>query len=128
MNIFAEGIDFTSNDSTMISSFYTLGFKNAEINCLCVCVRLAALVKDYCGNVSEKSVQMNFALIYELLDEVLVSPSEHVVSTTPNAVTITTFSCVTEKEELFTVTAEIPNHFYCLVCLSGLWLHPDNVL
>uniref|UniRef100_H3CQF3 AP-4 complex subunit mu-1 n=1 Tax=Tetraodon nigroviridis TaxID=99883 RepID=H3CQF3_TETNG len=33
--------------------------------------RLAALVKDYCGNVSEKSVQMNFALIYELLDEVL---------------------------------------------------------
>lgn len=40
-----------------------------------VCLRLAALVKDYCGNVSEKSVQMNFALIYELLDEVLVSPS-----------------------------------------------------
>uniref|UniRef100_A0A8C7ZFV1 Adaptor related protein complex 4 subunit mu 1 n=1 Tax=Oryzias sinensis TaxID=183150 RepID=A0A8C7ZFV1_9TELE len=35
--------------------------------------RLAALVKDYCGGLSEKSVQMNFALIYELLDEVLVS-------------------------------------------------------
>lgn len=33
--------------------------------------RLAALVKDYCGSLSEKSVQMNFALIYELLDEVL---------------------------------------------------------
>ncbi|XP_004076707.1 AP-4 complex subunit mu-1 [Oryzias latipes] len=33
--------------------------------------RLAALVKDYCGGLSEKSVQMNFALIYELLDEVL---------------------------------------------------------
>lgn len=40
-----------------------------------VCLRLAALVKDYCGSVSEKSVQMNFALIYELLDEVVVSPS-----------------------------------------------------
>ncbi|XP_008294067.1 AP-4 complex subunit mu-1 [Stegastes partitus] len=33
--------------------------------------RFAALVKDYCGSLSEKSVQMNFALIYELLDEVV---------------------------------------------------------
>ncbi|XP_037323277.1 AP-4 complex subunit mu-1 isoform X2 [Pungitius pungitius] len=33
--------------------------------------RLAALVKDYCGSLCEKSVQMNFALIYELLDEVV---------------------------------------------------------
>lgn len=44
--------------------------------CLSVCLRLAALVKDYCGSVSEKSVQMNFALIYELLDEMVVSQSE----------------------------------------------------
>lgn len=36
-------------------------------------LRLTALVKDYCGSLSEKSVQMNFALIYELLDEVVVS-------------------------------------------------------
>lgn len=28
---------------------------------------------------------------------------------------MTTFSCVTEEEELFSVTAEILNHFYCLV-------------
>ncbi|XP_069395484.1 AP-4 complex subunit mu-1 [Paralichthys olivaceus] len=33
--------------------------------------RLTALVKDYCGTLSEKLVQMNFALIYELLDEVV---------------------------------------------------------
>ncbi|CAK6980241.1 AP-4 complex subunit mu-1 [Scomber scombrus] len=33
--------------------------------------RLSSLVKDYCGSLSEKSVQMNFALIYELLDEVV---------------------------------------------------------
>lgn len=40
---------------------------------VCVCVgRLAALIKDYCGALSEKTVQMNFALIYELLDEMLV--------------------------------------------------------
>lgn len=35
--------------------------------------RLAALTKDYCGSLSEKSVRMNFALIYELLDEMVVS-------------------------------------------------------
>lgn len=52
--------------------------------CVCVCahIRFAALVKDYCGSVSEKTVQLNFALIYELLDEVVVSPSER-ISTTP---------------------------------------------
>ncbi|XP_057676751.1 AP-4 complex subunit mu-1 isoform X4 [Corythoichthys intestinalis] len=33
--------------------------------------RLAALINDYCGSLSEKTVQMNFALIYELLDEML---------------------------------------------------------
>ncbi|KAM9332298.1 AP-4 complex subunit mu-1 isoform 1-T1 [Pholidichthys leucotaenia] len=33
--------------------------------------RLSSLVRDFCGGLSEKSVQMNFALIYELLDEVL---------------------------------------------------------
>ncbi|CAL9684989.1 unnamed protein product [Knipowitschia caucasica] len=33
--------------------------------------KLASLVKDHCGALSESSVQMNFALIYELLDEVV---------------------------------------------------------
>ncbi|KAK5858156.1 hypothetical protein PBY51_002320 [Eleginops maclovinus] len=33
--------------------------------------RLACLVQDYCGTLTEKAVQMNFALIYELLDEVV---------------------------------------------------------
>ncbi|XP_056451454.1 AP-4 complex subunit mu-1 isoform X2 [Gadus chalcogrammus] len=33
--------------------------------------RLTTLIKDYCGSLSEKSVRMNFALIYELLDEVV---------------------------------------------------------
>ncbi|KAM3868617.1 AP-4 complex subunit mu-1 [Diretmus argenteus] len=33
--------------------------------------RLTALIKDYCGSLSEKSVRMNFALIYELLDEIM---------------------------------------------------------
>uniref|UniRef100_UPI00398F3D2B AP-4 complex subunit mu-1-like n=1 Tax=Pristiophorus japonicus TaxID=55135 RepID=UPI00398F3D2B len=33
--------------------------------------RLVSLIKDHCGTVSEKTLQLNFALIYELLDEML---------------------------------------------------------
>ncbi|KAM9312979.1 AP-4 complex subunit mu-1 [Gastrophryne carolinensis] len=33
--------------------------------------RLASLIRDYCGDLSEPVVRLNFALIYELLDEVL---------------------------------------------------------
>ncbi|XP_069804830.1 AP-4 complex subunit mu-1 isoform X2 [Dendropsophus ebraccatus] len=33
--------------------------------------RLAALIRDYCGDLSEDVIRLNFALIYELLDEVL---------------------------------------------------------
>ncbi|XP_035034545.2 AP-4 complex subunit mu-1 isoform X5 [Hippoglossus stenolepis] len=54
----------TTDDS---SPFTVIEFLNRN-----TCVhRLTALVKDYCGTLSEKLVQMNFALIYELLDEVL---------------------------------------------------------
>lgn len=51
----------------------------------CFGLRLAALVKDYCGSLSEKSVQMNFALIYELLDEMVVSLSVMTPQTAPLA-------------------------------------------
>lgn len=30
------------------------------------------LLRDFCGPLSEKNVSLNFALIYELLDEMLV--------------------------------------------------------
>ncbi|XP_069775859.1 LOW QUALITY PROTEIN: AP-4 complex subunit mu-1 [Narcine bancroftii] len=33
--------------------------------------RLVSLIKDHCGTLSEKTVRLNFALIYELLDEIL---------------------------------------------------------
>ncbi|KAG9338968.1 hypothetical protein JZ751_024362 [Albula glossodonta] len=36
-----------------------------------LCLRFLGLIKDYCGSLSEKSVKMNFALIYEMLDEML---------------------------------------------------------
>ncbi|KAM4748447.1 AP-4 complex subunit mu-1 [Rhinophrynus dorsalis] len=33
--------------------------------------RVASLIRDYCGDLSEAVVRLNFALIYELLDEIL---------------------------------------------------------
>lgn len=35
--------------------------------------RLAKVFKDYCGVLSEEALRKNFILIYELLDEMLVS-------------------------------------------------------
>ncbi|XP_041034645.1 AP-4 complex subunit mu-1 isoform X1 [Carcharodon carcharias] len=34
-------------------------------------IRLVSLIKDHCGTLNEKTLQLNFALIYELLDEML---------------------------------------------------------
>jgi AP-4 complex subunit mu-1 len=34
--------------------------------------RLARVIKDYCGILSEESLRLNFSLVYELMDEVLV--------------------------------------------------------
>ena len=38
--------------------------------------RIAGVCKDYCGLLNEEAIRLNFSLIYELLDEVLVSLSE----------------------------------------------------
>nr|XP_015195806.1 PREDICTED: AP-4 complex subunit mu-1 isoform X4 [Lepisosteus oculatus] len=55
------GLYFVATTTANLSPFTVIEFLN----------RLAALIKDYCGSLSEKSVRMNFALIYELLDEML---------------------------------------------------------
>ena len=34
--------------------------------------RVARVIKDYCGILSEESLRLNFSLVYELLDEVIV--------------------------------------------------------
>lgn len=39
---------------------------------MCMC-RVAGLCKDYCGVLNEEAIRLNFVLIYELLDEVMVS-------------------------------------------------------
>lgn len=46
--------------------------KNASPNCaLEFLQRFACICKDYCGVLNENSIQQNFVLIYEILDEVL---------------------------------------------------------
>jgi AP-4 complex subunit mu-1 len=35
--------------------------------------RIATLIKDFCGSLSEESLQLNSSLVYELLDEIIVS-------------------------------------------------------
>lgn len=42
-------------------------------NLLCF-LRLATLLGDYCGSLNEGTISRNVALVYELLDEVLVKP------------------------------------------------------
>jgi hypothetical protein len=37
--------------------------------------RIARIIKDYCGILSEDSMRKNFVLVYELLDEIIVSAS-----------------------------------------------------
>jgi hypothetical protein len=39
-------------------------------------LRLATLLGDYCGSLSEGTISRNVALVYELLDEVLVRPKD----------------------------------------------------
>ncbi|XP_039603304.1 AP-4 complex subunit mu-1 isoform X1 [Polypterus senegalus] len=55
------GLYFVATSKSNLSPFTVIEFLN----------RLAALIKDYCGALSEKTVRMNFALIYELLDEMM---------------------------------------------------------
>ena len=38
--------------------------------------RLAKVFKDYCGVLTEEAIRKNFILIYELLDEMIVSAAE----------------------------------------------------
>ena len=42
--------------------------------------RIARVIKDYLGILNEDSIRKNFVLVYELLDEVMVS-SSHIVLT-----------------------------------------------
>ncbi|KAM8973428.1 AP-4 complex subunit mu-1 [Pelodytes ibericus] len=56
-----RGIYFVTSISASDSPFMYIDLLN----------RLASLIRDYCGELSETVISLNFALIYELLDEIL---------------------------------------------------------
>lgn len=45
--------------------------------------RIARVIKDYLGVLNEDSLRKNFVLVYELLDEVIVSILSHSVHSLP---------------------------------------------
>lgn len=55
------GLYFVATTTPDASPFTLVEFLN----------RLVTLLRDYCGALSEKNISLNFALIYELLDEML---------------------------------------------------------
>uniref|UniRef100_K7FVT4 AP-4 complex subunit mu-1 n=1 Tax=Pelodiscus sinensis TaxID=13735 RepID=K7FVT4_PELSI len=55
------GLYFVATTGHNISPFTIIEFLN----------RLVTLIHDYCGALSEKTISLNFALIYEMLDEML---------------------------------------------------------
>lgn len=44
-----------------------------SVNIIFYYFRISQLCKDYCGILNEESLRLNFILVYEILDEVLVS-------------------------------------------------------
>ncbi|XP_046859814.1 AP-4 complex subunit mu-like isoform X2 [Xenia sp. Carnegie-2017] len=59
--IHTAGLYFVLNTKKQVSPNFVLEFLQ----------RFAAICKDYCGTLNENSIQQNFVLIYEILDEVL---------------------------------------------------------
>jgi len=35
------------------------------------CVKIGNIIKDFCGVINEESVRKNFALVYEILEEII---------------------------------------------------------
>nr|XP_033779732.1 AP-4 complex subunit mu-1 isoform X2 [Geotrypetes seraphini] len=56
-----SGLYFVASTPVNDSPFTLIEFLN----------RFVALIRDYCGSLSEKTISLNFALIYELLDEMV---------------------------------------------------------
>ncbi|XP_074427815.1 AP-4 complex subunit mu-1, partial [Larus michahellis] len=64
------GLYFVATATTADASpFALVEFLNSDGHAWCR--RLVTLLRDFCGPLSEKSVGLNFALVYELLDEML---------------------------------------------------------
>ena len=36
-----------------------------------ICVKISRIIKDFCGAINEEVVRKNFALVYEILEEII---------------------------------------------------------
>ncbi len=68
-----DGINFLFIKKANIYFVVTTKFNVSPSFTLELLERLARVFKDYCGVLSEESIRKNFILLYELLDEMIVS-------------------------------------------------------
>ncbi|XP_068130139.1 AP-4 complex subunit mu-1 [Hyperolius riggenbachi] len=66
-----EGCHFMHTRHRGLYFVISIGSSDSPFTYIDLLNRLASLIRDYCGDLSESVVRLNFALIYELLDEVL---------------------------------------------------------
>ncbi|KAM5173101.1 AP-4 complex subunit mu-1 isoform 1-T1 [Mantella aurantiaca] len=66
-----EGSHFIHSRHQGLYFVISLGSSDSPFMYIDLLNRLASLIRDYCGDLSESVVRLNFALIYELLDEIL---------------------------------------------------------
>lgn len=90
-----------------------------ERHALLCWLRVATLLGDYCGSLDEATISRNVALVYEVLDEVLVRPPCWLFPPhTPSPPTYLPY-----WEGRLGLTTLLP----CLASSTGLWLRADHV-
>ncbi|XP_044077140.1 AP-4 complex subunit mu-1 isoform X2 [Siniperca chuatsi] len=87
--------------------------------------RLAALVKDYCGSLSEKSVQMNFALIYELLDEVVFGAETQQSKVAPSSAATRPIQSSREQGGKSEIFVDVIERMSVVIGSNGLLMKAD---
>lgn len=66
-----EGVQFVHIKRSNLYFVCTSKFNLAPAMTLELLQRIASIIKDYCGVLSEESIRVNFVLVYELLDEII---------------------------------------------------------
>lgn len=97
------------------------GQRGRDMHTLPCLLRLATLLGDYCGSLGEGTISRNVALVYELLDEVLVRSKDFSHCPLPDDV-----FCGKLSPLIFThPSTDHPKAV--LPPPIGLWLHTDDI-
>ncbi|XP_045896207.1 AP-4 complex subunit mu-1 isoform X3 [Micropterus dolomieu] len=109
------GLYWVATTSADSSPFTVIEFLN----------RLTALVKDYCGSLSEKSVQMNFALIYELLDEVVFGAETQQSKVAPSSAATRPIQSSREQGGKSEIFVDVIERMSVVIGSTGLLMKAD---